>query len=310
MVGCSNSSESTGQTLPDRPMGLAAPNLTVLSPSSIQANWAEPDMMNGVILRFELRRIFGPELSLFEIEFSGLGLETTVTGLEPSTLYSFQLFVFNAGGSASSSIVDVLTLEDIPDGIVAPGADPLNATAILVTWSPPTQPNGDITRYMLYQNGTLVFSGLELTHTATDLQPFTFYSYSISACTERGCGSSNQSTIQTLEGVPSGYVPPTVVAVTPYTITLQLNNVRMSNGIVEYTLYYVEGGKFPIESSSLLLAFNGSMTARVQVDGLLPYTNYSFQLEISNSAGTLMGPPFTVQTDPTGIIFSSCNVIV
>ena len=299
-IGCSNSSASTGQTLPDSPMGLAAPNLTVLSPSSIQANWDEPDMPNGVILRFELRRLFGPELSQSEIEFSGLGLETTVTGLEPNTLYSFQLFVFNGGGFASSSVVDALTLEDIPDGIIAPDADPINATAVLVSWSPPSQPNGDIVQYMLYQNGTLIFSGLELSYTVGALQPFTYYSYSISACTVRGCGSSNQSTVQTFEGVPVGYVQPTIIDTTPYSITLQLNEVQRSNGIVEYALYYMESSELPAESGDLVLAFNGSVARRVEVTGLMPYTNYSFVLEVSNSAGTLMGSPFTVQTDPTG----------
>ena len=299
-IGCSNSSASTGQTLPDSPMGLAAPNLTVLSPSSIQANWDEPDMPNGVILRFELRRLFGPELSQSEIEFSGLGLETTVTGLEPNTLYSFQLFVFNGGGFASSSVVDALTLEDIPDGIIAPDADPINVTAVLVSWSPPSQPNGDIIQYMLYQNGTLIFSGLELSYTVGALQPFTYYSYSISACTVRGCGSSNQSTVQTFEGVPVGYVQPTIIDTTPYSITLQLNEVQRPNGIVEYALYYMESSEFPAESGNLMLAFNGSVARRVEVTGLMPYTNYSFVLEVSNSAGTLMGSPFTVQTDPTG----------
>ena len=281
-------------------MGLAAPNLTVLSPSNIQVNWDQPDMPNGVILRFELRRLLDPELAQFEIEFSGLGLETTVTGLEPNTLYTFQLFVFNAGGFASSTVVDVLTLEDIPDGITAPDADPVNATAVLVSWSPPSQPNGDIIQYMLYQNGTLVFSGLQLSYTVTDLQPFTYYSYSISACTVRGCGSSNQSTIQTLEGVPVGYIEPTVVDITPNTIVLQLNEVQRPNGIVEYALYYFESNQFPAESGDLVLAFNGSMARRVEVTGLMPFTNYSFVLEVSNSAGTLRGPFFTVQTDPTG----------
>ena len=299
-IGCSNSTASTGQTLPDSPVGLAAPNLTVLSPSSIQANWDQPDMPNGIILRFELRRLFGPELSQFEIEFSGLGLETTIAGLEPNTLYSFQLFVFNLGGFTSSSVVDALTLEDIPDGIIAPDADPINATAVLVSWSPPSQPNGDIIQYMLYQNGTLVFSGLELSFTVTDLQPFTYYSYSISACTVRGCGSSNQSAVQTLEGVPVGYIQPTVVDMTPNSITLQLNEVQRPNGIVEYALYYTEVSEFLAESGALVLAFNGSVARRVEVTGLMPYTNYSFVLEVSNSAGTLTGPPFTVQTDPTG----------
>ena len=304
-IGCSNSSASTGQTLPDSPMGLAAPNLTVLSPSSIQANWDHPDMPNGIILRFELHRLFGPELSQSEIEFSGLGLETTITGLEPSTQYSFQLFVFNAGGSTSSSVVDALTLEDIPDGLIAPDADPINATAVLVSWSPPSQPNGDIIQYMLYRNGTAVFSGLELSYTDIGLQPFTFYSYSISACTTRGCGSSNHSTIQTLEAVPAGYVEPTVIDVTPYAITLQLNDVLRPNGIVEYALYYVEGDQFPADSVDLVLAFNGSTAGRVEVTGLMPYTNYSFVLEVSNGAGSLMGPLYTVQTDPTGIQLDS-----
>ena len=299
-IGCSNSTASTGQTLPDSPVGLAAPNLTVLSPSSIQANWDQPDMSNGIILRFELRRLFGAEMSQFEIEFSGLGLETTVTGLEPNTLYSFQLFVFNLGGSTSSSVVDALTLEDIPDGIIAPDADPINATAVLVTWSPPSQPNGDIIQYMLYQNGTLVFSGLQLSYMIANIQPFTYYSYSISACTMRGCGSSNQSTIQTFEGVPVGYVQPSAIDATPYSITLQLNEVQMPNGIVEYALYYSEESEIPAESGDLVLAFNGSVAQRVEVTGLMPYTNYSFVLEVSNGAGTLMGPPFTLQTDPTG----------
>lgn len=301
-VGCGNSSASTGQTLPDSPMGLAAPNLTVLSPSSIQANWEQPDMPNGIILRFELRRLFGAELSQFVIEFSGLGMETTVTGLTPNTVYSFQLFVFNAGGSTSSLVVEALTLEDIPDGIIAPNTGAINDTAVLVSWSPPTQPNGDITEYMLYQNGTLVFAGLQLSYIATGLQPFTFYSYSISACTVRGCGSSNQSTVQTQEGVPVGYVAPTVSAVTPYAISLQLIDVQMPNGIVEYALYYMEsrsGSEMPSESDDLILAFNGSRVRTVEVSGLMPYTNYSFFLEISNSAGTLMGPLFTVQTNPT-----------
>ena len=299
-IGCSNSSVSTGQTLPDSPMGLAAPNLTVLSPSSIQANWDQPDMPNGVILRYELHRLFGPELSQFEIEFSGLSLETTIAGLEPNTQYSFQLFVFNGGGFAASSIVGALTLEDIPDGIMAPDSDPINATAVLVSWSPPSQPNGDITLYMLYQNGTLLTSGLQLSFTVTNLQPFTYYSYSISACTMRGCGSSNQSTVQTLEGVPTGYVQPAVIETTPYAIHLRLNEVQRPNGIVEYALYYAETNQFPAESGDLVLAFNGSMARRVEVTGLMPYTNYSFVLEISNSAGTLTGSPFTVQTDPTG----------
>ena len=99
-VGCTNSTESTGETLPDSPSGLAAPNLTALSPSSIEATWLPPAQPNGEILSFELL-LFGQDLSQNMTIVSGLNLSATITGLTPNTQYSFQLLVFNAGGSTA-----------------------------------------------------------------------------------------------------------------------------------------------------------------------------------------------------------------
>ena len=301
-AGCSNSSESVGQTLPDSPAGLAAPNLTVLSPSSIEAAWAPPESPNGVLLGFELRLLSGPELARSEVVYSGLDFETTVSGLIPNTVYTFQLVVFNAGGSTSSPIVQALTFEDIPDGISAPDIEVVNSSSLLVTWEEPTMPNGIIIEYILIQNGATVFSGLAFSYLAPDLDPFTVYSYAIMVCTVEGCGSSNRSTAATLEATPEGYVAPSVIATTADSITVLINPVTSPNGIVRYTLY-VEG-EFSLGDASAVsesrLVFNDSDPSTVTVPDLLPFQFYEFTLSVTNGAGTLTGDPFTVQTAPAG----------
>ena len=302
-AGCSNSSESVGQTLPERPTGLAAPNLTVLSPSSIEARWAPPESPNGVLLGFELRMLFGPELARSEVVYSGPDFETTITGLIPNTVYTFQLVVFNAGGSAASPVVQALTFEDIPDGISAPDIEVVNSSALLVTWEEPAMPNGIVIQYILTQNGVAVFSGLAFSYLATDLEPFTVYSYAIMACTVEGCGSSNRSMAVTLEATPEGYVAPSIVETTANSITLLVNPVTSPNGIVRYSLY-VEG-EFALNDGSTVsesrLVFNNSDPSTVTIPDLLPFQFYEFTLSVTNGAGTLTGDPFTVQTAPAGL---------
>ena len=299
-VGCTNSSAVVGQTLPDAPSGLAPPTLTVLSPSSIRARWLPPLNPNGVITRFELRRILGTESS-FEVVYvdTDMDLETTITGLLPNTLYTFQLLAFNAGGSVSSPTVQALTLEDIPDAISAPSVSVAGPTYLEVVWFPPGVPNGEIVLYNLTLDGDVVFStsGDELTFNITDLAPFNTYSLAIIACTVRGCGSSNDSTGTTLEDVPSGYIQPTVLSVTPTSVSVVVNPVAMENGLVTYVLTVLEttaAAGEGVEPPRVVL--NSSSPAQVLVAGLVPFTNYSLVLEVSNGAGSLLGPAFEVQT--------------
>ncbi len=290
-VGCSSSAMVTGQTLPDQPMGLAAPNLTALSPSSIEAVWDFPQEPNGAILRFELRQLFGPEQSQFIVVFNGLGLETTLTGLTPNTLYTYQLVVFNAGGNGVSDTASVVTLEGVPDGVIPPTVLVVNSTTLNITWFEPTIPNGVITEYILLQNGTTIFSGLTFYFVVSDLQPFSFYSYSIMACTVRNCSSSAPTVTMTPEARPTGYIPPTVVTITPTSIQLLINPVISPNGIVTYILTL---------SDSPDPLYNSSVPSTVTIDNLRPFTEYSLVLVVSNSAGSLIGPSFSLTTQPSG----------
>ncbi len=304
-AGCSNSSVTVGQTLPDSPTGLAGPNLTALSPSSIEAVWSPPASSNGELVRYELRRLFGAGLS--EIVYVGLDLSTTVFGLTPNTEYFFQLLVFNAGGFASSPVVSIQTLEDIPDGISAPVITVISATSLLITWEAPESPNGDIIQYILSQNGEVVFSNATaFSYLVTDLEPFTAYSYSIMACTVEGCGSSNHSTATTLEAVPEGYIQPTIASTTPTSFTVVVNPVTRPNGVVTYMLYVA--GEFADSgsgsSTDVRLVYSSVEPGSALVTSLLPYTDYEVTLVVMNSAGNLTGDKFTVRTDPTGNIDS------
>lgn len=298
-VGCGNSSVVVFQTLPDSPSGLAAPNLMALSPSSIEATWQPPSEPNGVLLHYELLLLFGPEFSQNRSFSVGLNTSTTVTGLVPNTLYSVQVFVYNAGGSTSSPAESIRTPEDRPDGLSPPAIDVVNATTLLVSWQEPAQPNGVITEYILLQNGVQVFSGLVLSYQAAGLQPFSVYTYRIEACTLGGCSTSPPSTLRTPEAIAEGYLEPNLTETGAEYVTLFINPVSEPNGIVTYVLTITGEFQAPDIFSTVVgsrTVYNSSNVGSVMVRDLLPFSNYSFQLRIVNSAGALVGDPFTVQT--------------
>ena len=304
-IGCTNGTSIVGQTLPDAPSDLLPPVLTVLGPSSISAQWQNPGNPNGVIRRFELRRL-ATDSNMFEVVFNdtNLNLEMTITGLVPNTNYTFQLLAFNDGGSVSSPTVQVLTLEDIPDEISPPVIDVVDSTSLNVSWLPPAIPNGNVILYNLTLNGVVIFSSAQdLSYAVTGLQPFTSYSFTVIACTVQGCGSSNTSSGTTLEATPSGYIPPTISSISPYEITLIINPVMNPNGIVNYVLFITGDYRSSFTGQDLTgerAVFNDSMPSIAVITDLIPFTNYSLYLEVENSAGTLSSSPFFIQTTPTG----------
>ncbi len=295
-VGCGNSSSTITQTLPDAPSGLAPPILTVLSPSSVSVRWSLPNNTNGLISRIELRRITGPSSFVVEFVDSALLLETTVSNLTPNTNYSFLVVAFNAGGSVTSDITSTQTLEDIPDQISPPMASEIGSTYLAVTWSPPAIPNGDIVLYNLTVDSRVVFSLMDgdLSYNITNLRPFTNYLVSVITCTARGCGSSTPVTFMTTEAPPTGFIEPVLSSVSFNSITLVVQSVVSPNGRVSYVLRI---GRVSPPSQVIL---NSSVPAQVVAQNLLPFTNYTFELEVSNGAGNLVGPIFTFATSPTG----------
>ena len=299
-VGCSNSSESRNTTLPDKPDGLAPPSVTPLTPTSLEITWEEPTEPNGDIIRYELQQLEGDQnITLFEGNNSFF---YTLSGLIPNTLYRFRVLATNAGGTTASEVAQNRTLEDAPDGLNPPQLTVLNATAINIVWEEPLEPNGVITEYILYRNGSEVFRGLLLTFNDTSLEPFTFYSYFIMACTSGNCSASTSVLERTDEAPPEGLQLPSISSITSYTFDITVNEVMKPNGIVSYVVTVV--GSFASSPSGTVVekeVYNSTEVGTVAVTQLLPFTNYQVLLTVSNSAGSLTGDTVRVITSPAGI---------
>ena len=77
-----------------------------------------------------------------------------------------------------------------------PAANPFNSSAVVVSWSPPQTPQGNITRYVIYKydppsNTTAVNAtevpGSQMQGVVFELEPYTQYKFTVRACNSYGC---------------------------------------------------------------------------------------------------------------------------
>ena len=68
--------------------------------------------------------------------------------------------------------------------------------ALVVDWQPPSNPGGVITTYMVTYNDITVSTN-NTTYIIMGLDPFTNYSFSVTACTDNGCGNQTDVEIGT-----------------------------------------------------------------------------------------------------------------
>lgn len=132
---------------------------------------------------------------------SGSGLQFNDSGLSPSTTYRYEVLAFDAAGnqSARSPALDVTTRA--PD-TVAPGAPgtPVagtrTASSIALSWAAASD-NYGVLDYRLFRNGALAATVSGTSHTDTNLQSSTAYSYSVRARDAAGNESAASGTLAT-----------------------------------------------------------------------------------------------------------------
>ena len=297
-VGCTNSSESSSTTLPDKPDGLAPPLITPLTPTSLEITWEQPEVPNGDIISYKLQEVTeNGNVTLV----SCICFSYQFTNLTANTLYRFRVLATNAGGTTASDVAENRTLEDAPDGLEPPVANTISSTAIHIEWVEPAQPNGVITGYILYRNGSEIFDGLSFMYTDSSLEPFTYYSYVMQACTSGKCSSSLPTVARTAEAIPEGLVPLSIMSITSDSISFTVSEVARPNGVVRYVVTL--SGKFnstPGGAEETREVFNDTAVGTADVTGLLPFTEYQLVLSVSNSAGTLSGDVESITTDQAG----------
>ena len=147
-------SESSVIRLPSvTPQGLSAPtNITALSSTEIYVKWQSPRQPNGVIDQYKVLLNSGT----LEVIEKGVGvlLETVIDGLSPFTLYTVRIaacLVDLPGGCGIGSASEVRTFESPPQMQSAPALEALGPSVVLVTWEPPTLPNGVILQYRIHR---------------------------------------------------------------------------------------------------------------------------------------------------------------
>ena len=94
------------------PGGFKAPNVTVLSSTSVHVTWMPPALPNGILLGYQLHQREATLSSVERVIYEGNGLNTHVLGLSPYTEYEFRVSANTSVGPGFGPISRVTTMED------------------------------------------------------------------------------------------------------------------------------------------------------------------------------------------------------
>nr|XP_004553306.2 phosphatidylinositol phosphatase PTPRQ isoform X5 [Maylandia zebra] len=228
----------------------------------------------GVTVRQEVMDVLSEELSYL------------VSDLVPFTEYTFRVTASTTVGEGPAANITEKTREQVPSSVLEVSYQNISSTSILVSWTPPINPNGRITHYTVYGLKLPSNQGLKwVTNTTsiliTDLDKYTPYKLRVAASTVVGESSLSEEDdifVFTLEDEPDS--PPvnlTVVNTTPSTATIAWSAPEKANGAIQqYEVLYEN------ESYSALV---NTSSNKVTLFSLKPFSFYN----VSVSAYTRYG---------------------
>ncbi|XP_025268077.1 Down syndrome cell adhesion molecule-like protein Dscam2 isoform X17 [Camponotus floridanus] len=188
---------------------------TTLTSQTIRVSWMSPPLSaaNGVITGYKV--IYGPSDTWYDENTKDTKItsssETILHGLKKYTNYSMQVLAFTSGGDGvKSAPIHCQTEQDAPEAPIAIKALVMSAESILISWRPPSQPNGVISQYTVYTKADNAEEPTsqkvppnQLTHEASGLDKQLRYEFWVTASTNIGEGEASK--IVTL--APSVRVP-------------------------------------------------------------------------------------------------------
>lgn len=192
VISSTTSAQTVFKTLEGVPTGLSPPTYRVLNSTAVDASWMEPAASHGTVSNYNLLLVQTDE---DEEVFRGFAFSYIVTNLRPFTTYSFIVQACTSGGCGSSNSSQVRTEQAPPTSQPAPNISSLSDTELLLQWDAPTEPNGIIIRYEVFQreapfqgNGMLIQTVDGSTHSLVvdGLQPFTIYQFRVESHTQPG----------------------------------------------------------------------------------------------------------------------------
>ncbi|XP_048515678.1 Down syndrome cell adhesion molecule-like protein Dscam2 isoform X2 [Athalia rosae] len=211
----------TTQTFEDVPsMPPEDVRCAALSSQSLQISWQPPPSShsNGIIQGYKL--YYEPVLTetwrgVDEMEVRKTNALTTVlTSLRRYANYSMHVLAYTRiGDGVASALTYCHTEEDAPGSPADIRVVVSSPQALFISWLPPLEPNGLITKYNLYtrvvdgreelNHGKKPLSAADTFFEATDLQQHVEYQFWVTASTRVGEGQSSKVAAQ----VPTNRVP-------------------------------------------------------------------------------------------------------
>ncbi len=230
----------------------------------------------------------------------------TVTGLTPSTGYTFAVSAKDAAGNLSgqSASAFATTLAPVPD-TTAPTAATLSASGTTLTstnlsWSGATD-NVGVTGYDVYKDGVLLGSTTTATtYAVTGLTSATTFAFTVRAKDAAGNVSLASNTVSVTTLTPDTTAPtaPTLSAsgTTSTTTTLSWTGATDNVAVTGYNVY---------RGTTLL----GSTTTATSyaVSGLTASTAYTFYVQAKDAAGNISVASNTVSVTTLASIVTYCN---
>ncbi|BFZ06827.1 hypothetical protein BsWGS_09866 [Bradybaena similaris] len=290
------------------PSSVSQPTLLVLDTSRIKATWIAPSSLNGVLQSYQLYvSTVSGQIGSAVYNSTDLMPEYVLTGLVAGTTYYVTLGACTGGGCTLSAASNATTEESSPSGVPSPRVVSPSSSSLVVTWDPPALANGVITRYELYHNGLLVYSGLERVYNVGNLQPFSQHVFQVRACTAQGCAYGDQVVARTLESAPQGLIVLNATMLDARTVNVTWTLPEQMNGNMTFQVYFT--GLFyanpaawnyatVAETRPLLTSFVGY--TMYQVKPLVPMSSYSIQVNGSNSVGYVLSNIVNVSMPPAG----------
>jgi hypothetical protein len=128
---------------------------TTLTSQSIRVSWTSPPLAsaNGVIKGYKV--IYGPSSTWYDEKTKETKVtsasETILHGLKKYTNYNITILAFTNGGEGVQTIpISCHTEQDVPGPPQSVKASVMSSDSILVSWQPPSQPNGIVIQFTVY----------------------------------------------------------------------------------------------------------------------------------------------------------------
>ncbi|XP_072173915.1 uncharacterized protein [Diadema setosum] len=283
--------------VPSQPLDVTARDVR---PQSITVSWRPPLQTMGTLTWYRI--YIRPENGRVRmVEVNKDSLVKTITDLLPNHRYEIYVVAENNNGLGEHSETIIVNTPDDTSNTPDPVSDirvvPITSRSLEVSWRPPFDTHGPLTRYIIRGTDRMMGSTFEhevdASQTSTilqDLDIFTLYELVIIPYNDNGPGGATSITARTPGAMPSA--PPSNVSVHPtpsvpnaLDISWVPPPLNKRNGeITQYKLRYRERG-----GEIVNIPIDGTETS-YRLAGLERETDYEIKIAMVNVNGT---GPFT-----------------